>query len=153
MVIRNTTLIVSVSILGLHISARLCKILLCCVLMKEVIRDPPFAKLLILLSMLGVQHSITFVCCDCEPLAETLVRARLWPASPHYPRYAFSFDLLDWAEALLLECQVALKDFCQALSFRCPFKTLKVCDCTVYKSCFDLSLCLVIEKGCVLLPY
>lgn len=74
----------------------------------------------------GVEHSMRIVCCDCEPLSLTLVRAQLWPESPSYPRYAFSFKLLDWAEALLLECQVSLKDFCRALYFRCPFPTMKV---------------------------
>lgn len=74
----------------------------------------------------GMEHSILLVCCGCEPLGVTLVRAQLWPASPAHPRYAFSFSLLDWAESLLLECQVALKDFCQALSFRCPYRTTEV---------------------------
>ena len=39
---------------------------------------------------------------------------------------AFTFALLDWAEALMLECQVALKDFCNCLKFKSPFQTLKV---------------------------
>ena len=75
----------------------------------------------------GVEHSIIFVYCNCEALAVTLVRANLWPATPHYPRYAFSFHLLDLAESLLLECHVALKDFCEALYFRCPLPPSKVC--------------------------
>ncbi len=66
------------------------------------------------------------LCCDCEPLPITLVRARLWPATPSYPKYAFTFSLLDWAEALLLECHVSLKDFCSALYFRCPYAVAKV---------------------------
>ena len=41
----------------------------------------------------------------------TMVRARMWPASPQYPRLAFSFEMMDWVEALLLECQVAVKEF------------------------------------------
>ena len=56
----------------------------------------------------------------------TLVRARLWPATPQNPHYAFCFDLLDWAEALLLECQVSLKDLCEALYFKCPHLVIKV---------------------------
>ena len=55
-----------------------------------------------------------------------MARARLWPASPHNPHLAFSFDLLNWAEALLLECQVAMKDFCKALHFKCPHFIFKV---------------------------
>ena len=73
-----------------------------------------------------------------------LVRAQLWPASPSYPRYAFSFKLLDWAESLLLECQVALKDFCQALYFRCPYTTITVSvhalnDCYIHIVCWLIS--------------
>ncbi len=69
---------------------------------------------------------VSVTSCDCEPLAVALVRARLWPATPQFPKYAFSFDLLDWAEALLLECHVSLKDFCSALYFRCPYSVEKV---------------------------
>ncbi len=67
-----------------------------------------------------------FVCCDCEPLAVTLSRARLWAATPVHPQFCFSFELLDWMEALLLECQVALKDFSSALKYRNPFSHQKV---------------------------
>ena len=49
----------------------------------------------------GMEHSVQFFCCECEPLSVTLVRAQLWPSSPQQPRIAFSFKLLDWAEALL----------------------------------------------------
>ena len=55
-----------------------------------------------------------------------MVHARLWPATPQHPRLAFSFEVLDWAEALLLECQVALKDFCKAMEFKCPHLVAKV---------------------------
>ena len=75
---------------------------------------------------IGVEIKIRVVSCECEPLALTLARAQLWPASPTYPRYAFSFSLLDWAESLLREFQVALKDFCHTLYFRCPFKILSM---------------------------
>lgn len=65
-----------------------------------------------------MEHKIYILCCQCEPLPLTLVRARLWPATAQNPRLAFTFELLDWAEALLYECQVALKDFCDALQYR-----------------------------------
>ena len=77
-------------------------------------------------TLIGTNHKFQFLCCDCEPLAVTLSRAKLWPATPANPRFAFSFALFDWAEALMLECQVALKDFCNALKFRNPFSMLKV---------------------------
>ncbi len=68
-----------------------------------------------------------FTYCECEPLVVTMVRAQLWPSAPQRPTLAFTLALLDWAEALLLECQVALKDLCKALSFRNPNFILKVC--------------------------
>ena len=80
----------------------------------------------IITSFTGIEHNICFVHCQFEPLPVTMVRACLWPSSPQYPHFAFSFDLLDWAEALLLECQVALKDLCKALYFRCPHLVNKV---------------------------
>ena len=56
----------------------------------------------------------------------TMARAKMWPASPQFPRLAFSFGLLDWVEALMLECQVAVKEFCGALIFKCPHIIRKV---------------------------
>lgn len=75
---------------------------------------------------IGAEHAIEFMCCSCEPLAVTMARARLWPATPYNPRICFTFDLLDWAEALMLECQVSLKDFCASLCFKCPYLFEKV---------------------------
>ena len=73
------------------------------------------------LKLAGIEHRIHLFHCDCEPLIRTMCRAHLWPATPTNPQYAFSFSLLEWAEALLLECQVSLRDFCNALSFRASF--------------------------------
>ena len=66
------------------------------------------------------------MCCPCEPVVATMVHARLWPAAPQRPHLAFTFELLDWAEALLLECQVPLKDLCKAVYFKCPHLVVKV---------------------------
>ena len=66
-----------------------------------------------------------FATCACEPLVFTMVRARLWP-SPQRPRYGFSFEVLDWAEVLLLEAQVSVNDFCKAVNFRCYHNVMKV---------------------------
>lgn len=77
-------------------------------------------------SIIGMEHIIQFVYCSCEALAITLARAELWPATPVNPRYAFAFDLLNWAEALLLEAHVSLKDFCKSLRLRCPIQIIKV---------------------------
>lgn len=78
------------------------------------------------MSVLGTEHKLLFMSCGCEPLAVTMARAELWPATPSNPRYAFSFSLLDWMEALLLEAQVSVKDFWNTLKFRCPFHLLGV---------------------------
>ena len=75
---------------------------------------------------LGMEHSILFVYCLCEALAITMARAELWPATPTSPKFAISFALLDWAESLLLEAQVSLKDFCNSLKFRCHSQVNKV---------------------------
>ena len=59
--------------------------------------------------------------CQCEHAGVTLVKNRLWPATPVRPGIAFHFDLLDQMESLLLECQVAAKDFSAALLARLPW--------------------------------
>ena len=74
----------------------------------------------------GMEHAMEFTYCNCEPLTMTLARAKLWPATPTNPHYAFSFSLFDLVESLLLECQVAFKDICNALIFRAPFYNPKV---------------------------
>ena len=63
----------------------------------------------------GEEHNILFASCACEPLVVTMVRARIWPSTAQRPHLAFTFDLMNWMEALLLECQVSLNDFCKAL--------------------------------------
>ena len=57
-------------------------------------------------SMTDMQHNIQFLHCDCEPLPLTFGVSKAMASNS---RYAFTFDLLDWAEAVLLECHVALK--------------------------------------------
>ena len=59
-----------------------------------------------------------------EPVA-TMVHMGIWPVSPH-PQLAFTFSLMDWVEALMMEYQVALKDFCAALYFKFPYVVKKV---------------------------
>lgn len=82
-----------------------------------------------------------FTACDCESLVSTMTRARLWPSSPHRPEFGFSFELLDWAEALLLEAQVSLHDFCKAVNFKCQSVVNKVvilCYLVLKFSYFDI---------------
>ena len=56
----------------------------------------------------------------------TLIRLNYWPATPSRPSIAFSFSLLDWLQALLLECQVPVQDFSNALEFIITTKYDKV---------------------------
>ena len=65
----------------------------------------------------------------------TMVCARIWPGSPLNPHLAFTFDLMEWADALLLECQVAVSDFCAAIAYKCSFSNIKVLsnDCIYMK--------------------
>ena len=55
-----------------------------------------------------------------------MVHMGIWLASPHCPELAFTFSLMDRVEALMMECQVALKDFCAALYFKSPYVVKKV---------------------------
>ena len=75
---------------------------------------------------IGEEHNVKFTTCACEPLVLTLVRARIWPSTLQCPQLAFTFDLMDLAETLLLECQVSLEDFCKALYFKCRHLLVKV---------------------------
>ena len=78
----------------------------------------------------------------CESVALTMVRARIWPGSPSNPHLGFTFDLMEWANALLLECQVAIKDFCSAIVYKCPYFQMKVnilnCKFLMYNNCKTL---------------
>ena len=53
--------------------------------------------------------------CKCKLDAHRLMELGYWPATPSCPMLAFSMSLIDWMEALLLECQVAVQDFTCAL--------------------------------------
>ena len=68
--------------------------------------------------------SVTF--CACETETETLLRAHLFPATPKLPQVAFTFDLMDWLEALMLECQVSVQDFVAAIDSLTDVQLLKV---------------------------
>lgn len=74
------------------------------------------------------------------------MRLRYWPGTPSRPLIAFSFDLMDWMEVLLLECQVAVQDFTTALELKIREKFQQVsmytCICFVstimyYLLCLD----------------
>ena len=83
----------------------------------------------VVILLIGMEHTVSILCCQCEPLGVTLVHARLWPATAQNPNLAFTFDLLDWAEALMYKCQVALKDLWGALQYKFPYILIKVGCC------------------------
>ena len=60
-----------------------------------------------------------------------MIRLGYFAATPDRPQLAFQFQLLDLLEALLLECQVAVKDVTSALTClsRCPLQVLLVHNC------------------------
>lgn len=51
----------------------------------------------------------------CNNEAETLIKYRLFPATPVSPNVAFSFDLLDFYQYLLLEAHTPYLAFCRVL--------------------------------------
>ena len=59
---------------------------------------------------IGVPRTLSVMFCPCESDVVKLIKLNYWPATPTRPSIAFSFSLLDWLEALLLKCQVALHD-------------------------------------------
>ncbi|KAL3859476.1 hypothetical protein ACJMK2_009696 [Sinanodonta woodiana] len=63
----------------------------------------------------GRQHKRVMQFCSCELPAETMLRSYLWPSSPKKPVLAFHIGLLEWLTALMLECQVSAKGFCETL--------------------------------------
>ena len=56
-----------------------------------------------------------FLFCGCEADFLRVLRFNLWGATPTKPELAFCINLMDLLHTLNLECQVAVKDFCDAL--------------------------------------
>lgn len=71
---------------------------------------------------IGIHRKVKFQFCACYNDTSTLIKLGFFPATPKRPEVAFQFQLLDLLEALLLECQVAIKDFTNALECltKCP---------------------------------
>ena len=74
-----------------------------------------YTKLLTVIDVKGRQHRVTVCYCSCETEPCTLVRHKLWPASPKNPIVAFQFGLLDLQHTLFLEAQVSVYAFCATL--------------------------------------
>ena len=71
-------------------------------------------------------HSLSVMFCSCETEVETLLRARLFPATPKLPQLVFTFEFMDWLEALMLECHVSTYDFVGAVGFLTDTRLLQV---------------------------
>ncbi|KAK6321231.1 hypothetical protein J4Q44_G00082070 [Coregonus suidteri] len=63
-----------------------------------------YNRLLIVVDVRGRAHDVWLQFCSCELEPVTLIRYRLWPATPHLPQTAISVDLLHQIAALQLEC-------------------------------------------------
>ena len=60
------------------------------------------------------------------------MRLNFWPATPTKPTLAISFELMLWMKVLLLDCQVTVMDFAQALETKCAWlgpDFSQVCGC------------------------
>ena len=62
-----------------------------------------------------IPRSMNIEFCKCQLDAHQLMELGYWPATLSRPVVAFSMSLMDWMEATLLECQVAVQDFTSAL--------------------------------------
>ena len=56
----------------------------------------------------GCFYSVCVSFCGCKTEAEVLLQLHLFPATPKRPQLAFPYRVLDWLEALMLECQVSV---------------------------------------------
>ena len=79
-------------------------------------------------TLTGILRKISFPFYTCESDCIKLIRLHYWPATSSKPLVAFTFHFLDWLEALLLECQVAVQDMTQAISYLIKDKIGQVYD-------------------------
>lgn len=82
----------------------------------------------LLLILLGNQHTVLIIFCGCYSEIATLLYLKMFPATPVNPKLAFTFKFLDLLQSLLLECQVSVKDFVDALDILTdtPFITVRI---------------------------
>ena len=65
----------------------------------------------------GPARILDVLFCPCVEDALTLVQLHYWLSTPTRPSTVFSFQLLDWIEALFFECQVSMQDVAAAFEF------------------------------------
>lgn len=91
----------------------------------------------IIIPLLGIPRRAEVGFCKCRSDTLTLVELGYWPATPSRPKVAFSFAFLDWMEALLLECQVVVQDYCNAVEFLLKNRLNEVCTLYVYMHVYN----------------
>ncbi|KAK3590575.1 hypothetical protein CHS0354_039707 [Potamilus streckersoni] len=77
-----------------------------------------YCQQIVVMDEQGRQHKRIIELCWCKSAAVTMIRSYLWPSSPKNPVVGFHIGLLEWMTALLLECHVSTKGFCEALKAR-----------------------------------
>jgi len=69
-------------------------------------------------NILGRQHEADVYFCSCEGKSVTLIRHRLWPASPCFPKIAFHFDFMEFIRSVRIECHASVHSLCGSLAIR-----------------------------------
>ena len=80
----------------------------------------------ILTKYVGIPYHLNVQFCKCVPDALRLINLGYWPATPTRPVLAFTFSFMEWLEALLLECQISVQDFSNAVEMMIKEKIMKV---------------------------
>ena len=75
---------------------------------------------------LGTPCRLNVQFCKCVPDALRLINLGYWPATPTRPILAFTCSFMEWLEALLLECQISVQDFSNAVEIMIKEKIMKV---------------------------
>ena len=62
----------------------------------------------------GRQHNVDIAVCNCESIAATMMRYKIWPSTPCEPRVAFHMDFMETLRAFMMESQVSVTGFWRA---------------------------------------
>lgn len=102
---------------------------------------------------IGAPCSLNIQFCKCQPDALRLIELGYWPATPSHPGLAFTQSFMDWMEALLLECQVAVQDFTSAIEMLVKEKFAKVSTYNAFYLCRNFQnsrlIALLSNKFCI----
>ena len=70
--------------------------------------------------LLGQQFESVIELCACKPDVFFIVKQRLWPSTPSFPRIAFEFKFMDLLESFFFESQVSVSSFCASMTLLAP---------------------------------